>query len=184
MTTPTLATLTPLISIIAREATAHRPDLYADARQEGLITAWQVLADPAPRLDLRTYAIAAARRAIGNVLRGRPMTGAPRHQGRQDAADAGVLSLDALLQDPADPVAAAALASAETTAHATEISRALAGLSPADRLLVDVRFWRDGTFADVAAATGRPVGTCSRRWTEIVRPHLAAELAHLEGVAA
>jgi RNA polymerase sigma factor (sigma-70 family) len=177
----TVEGLAPLVGIIARERTRERPDLYDDARQEGMIRAWVVLecrpdAPPA-------YVAAAARRAVNDVVRGRPPFGAESHRGRQDAHDtAGPLTRESadgaeyLVADPEDLAAADALTASEV---AEAVREAVTDLDAEDRAVVFGRYWLDQGFAEIAETLGRPAGTLSRRWTEKIRPRLRADLAHL-----
>ena len=157
-----LATLTPLIGIIAREKTATRPDLYDDARQEGLIRAWTVEQDKpdAPR----EYVLAAARRGVGDILRGRPGFGETGRRGWQDAADsAHGFHLDADAAEDyaealADPDAEAAFLAVEDRDAFCRILRAVKALRPDLRFVVEERlagsdFALIGHRADVSTAT-------------------------------
>jgi DNA-directed RNA polymerase specialized sigma24 family protein len=160
-----LASLRPLVEIIAAERTRSRPDLFEDAVQEGLVAAWQAtegrdLADP------RVYATAAARRRISGFLSGRSAFGAPSRQGRRDAQDEVVAPLvtedGTFVHEPADPAAPAALEAVEVV---PAVRAAVARLEPGDRLLVFRRFWLDEV----------PTKAEHNRW-RVVRDRLAADL--------
>lgn len=179
-----LATIAPLVGIIAREKTTSRPDLYDDARQEGLIRAWTVAtAKPdAPR----EYLVAAARRGVNDVLRGRPSFGEEGRRGWQDAVDsAGPLyrtieGEDVLVTDPADYAAEDAFRAALDAATATLVQVAVAGLAPADRQLVELRFYEGLDWRGVADVLGKKSEAVRRRFADHIAPALAASLAHLK----
>lgn len=153
MTTDRLDTLAPLVGIIAREATKGRPDLYEDARQEGLIAAWRVFADDpdAPR----SHGTVAARSAIRAYLRGRPTFGGTGHQGRPDAFDRSEPWPDDL----------DALGDAPDVETRLVVRAAVAELPPEDRALVFRRFWADA----------QPTKAEHNRW-RAVRVHLRETL--------
>lgn len=176
-----LDTLKPLVEIMAAERTKDRPDLFEDAVQEGLIAAWQA-SETHPGKEARYYR-AAARNGVVSVLRGRPATGAEGRRGWQDAHDSsgplvveGSDGFEYLVAEPADATAARDFDAAEIR---SAIAEAVSDLDPLDVEIVVGRFWEDLGFADLAKRTGRPAGTLSRRWTEIIRPRLAADLKDL-----
>jgi DNA-directed RNA polymerase specialized sigma24 family protein len=157
-----LSTLTPLIGIIAREKTTTRPDLYDDARQEGLIRAWTV-EESKPDAP-REYVLAAARRGIGDVVRGRPAFGEVGRRGWKDAADtAHGFHLDADTAEDyaealADPGAEAAFLAVEDRDARRRLYRAVKSLRPDLRFVVEERlagseFALIGHRADVSTAT-------------------------------
>lgn len=175
-----LATLKPLVEIMAAERTTKSPHLFEDAVQEGLISAWQAREQRPGKPE--TYYRAAARNGVTSVVRGRPFTGADGHQGKPDAHDyAGPLltmtddGAEVLAVDPADTSTADALDAAEIRDHVRAAVRR-AGLGPLDLAIVFGRYWRDMGFAELAEELGRPAGTLSRRWTQTIRPILAAQL--------
>lgn len=173
--------ITPLIGIVARERTREQPYLYDDARQEGLIRAWTVLTE---RPDApREYVVAAAKRGVGDVVRGRPAFGAASHRGRQDAHDlAGPLVRlvdgggEELVIDPEDPSAQDAYDAADV---AGLVRRSVAELAdPIDRLMVYERFWGDRLYADIGKDVGLTKQALERRWANHVRPALRERLQH------
>ena len=108
----TLAALTPLITLIAGERTASTPDLFDDARQEGLIAAWRFLAK---RPDAPTALVThVARRAILDLLAGRHAFGSlPRSCSRDAAGTALALDDAARGSWLTDSTASADMAAAE-----------------------------------------------------------------------
>lgn len=184
---PHLETLTPLLGIVAAERTTARPDLFDDARQEGLIRAWEVEAakPDAPR----EYVLAAAKRAIGDVLRGRPMTGEEGRRGWQDAADyAGPLVAadddEDTLAALADPTAADALDRAEACLHLEEVRAAVLALGVDDLAIVTARFVDEMSWPEAARHLGRKPEAVRRRFVDHIAPRLRADLTHLEELAA
>lgn len=178
-----LATLAPLIGMIARERTRTTPHLYDDARQEGLIAVWRVAAD---RPDAsRAYLVACARNAITGVVTRDTMTGKPSHRGREDAHTTAVGYRFDPDDDPArtgwltDVGAAQALAAAEMAAHTRQVHDAVTALDPDDTDLVVLRFWRGQTFPEIARDRARGTEVYRRRWVEHIRPRLRAQLRHL-----
>lgn len=180
-----LTTLTPLIGIIAREKTATRPDLYDDARQEGLIRAWTVEQDKpdAPR----EYVLAAARRGVGDAVRGRAAFGADSHRGRRDAID-GAESLDMVLTgdasyrgskgslsngissheaDLTDPAAEAAFLAVEDRDARRRIVRAIRALRADLRFVVEERL-AGSEFALIAHRADVSTATAHRRYKAAV----------------
>lgn len=176
----TVESLAPLVGLIARERTSAYPGLYDDARQEGLVRAWEVLGKrpdaPAP------YVTAAVKRGVHDVLRGRPAFGAPRHRGRQDAHEGAVALTrqtdegEEYAMEPEDTTTAAAYEAVDVR---DAVQAAVRALPYEDRRLVFGRYWEDRSFADLALELGRPEGTLSRRWTDVVRPRLREALAPL-----
>lgn len=176
-----LATLTPLLGIIAAERTADRPDLFDDVRQEALIRAWEVERDKpeAPR----EYVLAAARRAAADVLRGRPAFGEESHRGRQDAHDtAGPLTVSE--DDDVDEVAPLADRSAERAlaeADLVDVREAVRGavraLPEDDREAVFLRFWHGMTWPEIAATQGRGTNATRVRFEKHTAPTLREALA-------
>lgn len=182
----TLTTLRPLIHIIAAERTHTRPDLFDDAVQEGLISAWQasVKNPDAPR----QYLTAAARNGVTHVLQGRSMTGAPSRQGRREPLDdSSSLTFDDDADDTtstvADPSADDALTAVLDTVHAPDVRTAVAGLPPTDAELVTLRFGADLSWPQVATRMGRRTEAVRRRFTDHIAPALRVELAHLDPAA-
>lgn len=176
-----LATLRPLVEIMAAERTKDAPHLFEDSVQEGLIAAWQ--ASEARPDASPAYVRAAARNGTTNLVRGRSPFGAPSHRGRQDAHDtAGPLvqtsadGVEYLVAEPADPTAARDLDVAD---FREAVREAVSRLDPLDAEIVLLRYWHDLGFAEISKRVGRPAGTLSRRWTEIIRPRLAADLKGL-----
>jgi len=171
--------MVPLVGIMAREWTAKsppRPDLYDDARQEGLVAVWRVLTE-CPESS-QAYVSTCARHAVIGVVRGRPSFGAPSHRGRHEPLDSAE-HLDRGVYDiePADLRAEAYLYAADIN-KAVRLAVATLPLEE-DRYLVYLRYWLDLGFADAARILGRPEGTLSRRWTENIRPVLRERLAPL-----
>lgn len=176
----TVESLRPLIEIMASERTKERPDLWEDAVQEGLIRAWRVLTDR-PGSD-RAYVTAAARRGVGDVLRGRPLTGEEGRRGYMDAADHS----DPLVVETADgeefatePADASAEDAFLAVDYRDEVRAAVGRLEPEDRDVVFLRYWRDLGYREISPIVGKPAGTLSRRWTETIRPRLREDLAPL-----
>jgi hypothetical protein len=166
-----LDTLTPLIGIIARERTSARPDLYDDARQEGLIRAWTV--EQAKPDAPRQYVLAAARRGIADVVRGRPSFGAASHRGNRDAADsAHGFHLDAetaedFAAELADPAAEAALLRVEDRDAYRRVLVSVRALSPTLRRVVELRLAGE-EFAAIGRAVGVSTATAHRRYMAAV----------------
>jgi RNA polymerase sigma factor (sigma-70 family) len=173
-------TLAPLVGILARERTARYPDLYDDARQEGLVRAWTVL-EKRPDAPA-SYVVAAVKRGINDVVRGRPSFGAASHRGRRDA-HVGASALTRQGEDGEGYVHESEDPRARDVFDAVEVGQAVRdavqGLAPEDRALVFGRYWEDLRFSDLAPLLGRPTGSLSRRWTDVIRPRLRADLAGL-----
>lgn len=158
-----------LLATIAREQTGTRTDLFEDALQEARIAAWRVQADR-PDASPRYVAKAVRRAALGVTL-GRPMTGAPRHQGRKDAADTA-------LQMPEHFDAPAAV-TLDGVAESLTVRDAVRALPEADREIVFLRFWRDLPAHETGRVLGRPRGTIESAWHGRIRPQLREALGDL-----
>lgn len=180
-----LPRITPLVGIIAREKTAARPELYDDARQEGLIAAW--LAEAADPTRSREYLVATARRAIAHVVGGRASFGAEGRRGWQDAhKSAGPLVVgrgdsEGFVIDPADVTAADAFAEVDELDVSGHVWRAVAELvevHPGDPYIAScvAEGW---TWDAIAEGAGRKPEACRRRFRDHIAPRLRAELAHL-----
>lgn len=178
-----LTALRPLIHIIAAERTSTRPDLFDDAVQEALIASWTTSTSH-PDAS-RAYVTAAARNAVTGVLQGRPYTGAPSRRGWQDAGDSAVTLTpvydgeETVTADLTDPTTEPAFDAALSRVHAHEVRAAVAALSEDDAVLVALRFGRDLTWPEVAAAVGRRTEAVRRRFVDHIAPALRSELAHL-----
>lgn len=169
--------------VVAAEESARerRPELFEDAAQEGRIAAWRVLEE---RPDASgPYVRTAVRRAVRDVFRGRPATGAPSHRGRQDAFDeAGPLEVEKsdggvyLVAEPADRVAGDALEAVERREDVARLLEAVAGLPDRERFYVWARFWRDWAGADIARELGIARHTMELVWAQRTRPALRAVL--------
>ena len=164
--------LAPLVGIMAAERTRDRPDLFDDARQEGLIAAWLVSEkqpDASP-----AYVHTVARRAVGDVLRGRPAFGAERRRGWRDAHN-GADSLERedgkYVIDPG-----AHDAGMEAVEHRDHIAQAVRSLDPVARRYVFLRFWHGMTVAEVAAEMGVKPRSLEDLWRRI-RPELMEAVA-------
>lgn len=175
-----LETLEPLIGIIAAERTGERASRYDDARQEGLIRAWLVEQE---RPDApREYVLAAARRGVADTLRGRASFGAASHRGRQDAADSATPFSqneerdDDTLLSLVDMASVTALEGAETADVGSMLRRIISRLPEADRSVIFDRFWRDMTWAEVAASRGRSANAVRVRFHNHIAAAIRTEL--------
>jgi DNA-directed RNA polymerase specialized sigma24 family protein len=183
----TLASLCPLLGVMAAERAKGDPHLYDELRQEGLVTAWRVMRE---RPDsTRPYVTVSARRAMDALLRGRPAFGAPTHRGRREPLDTATpYALTVEDEDDhagalADATAAQALARAELVDLRAEVAREVDRLGR-DSEIVRLRFWDGLEWSEIATQTGLPRATVSRRWQGHARVTLAERLAHLREVAA
>lgn len=175
-----LARLKGLVEIMAAERSKECPHLFEDAVQEGLIAAWQA-AESRPDAP-PAYVHAAARYGVLSVLRGRPMTGEEGRRGWQDAYDYSEPIVattpdgdEYLVAEPTDPFSERDFANAEVSDDVRAAMKAIE--DPLDRTIVYLRYWHDLGFTEIAQIVGRPAGTLSRRWTEIIRPALRERLA-------
>lgn len=158
------------------------PHLWDDLFQEAMIAAWQELEKGSPE----RYAVRSAQFRVSKVVGGRPLTGEPRRPGRKDAYDTSPVSMirhdggssdrEYILGESADTSQDDALAACELSGA---VSEAVAHLDDVDRSMVHLRFWEDREWSDIGDVLDRPAGTCSRRWTQIVRPLLRERLEHL-----
>ncbi len=165
-----LTALLPLIGIMAREQTHRAADLYDDARQEALIAAWRVLVTQPTRPN--AYITKAARRAAADVVRRRPMTGEPRHQGKQDATDAATLLDPETLPDFSDPTSSHAPDEVDARETLRPLIRAVRDFTTADREYIFARFWQGKTAAEIADERGVTARAIEHRWTHVLRPVL------------
>lgn len=176
-----LATLAPLLGIVAAERTHERPDLFDDVRQEALIRAWEVERD-APEAP-REYVLAAARNAATDAVRGRPGFGESGRRGWQDAHDvAGPLTVDDdhdvdTVAPLADASAARALEEADLADVCEAVRTAVRELPAADRNAVFLRFWQGMTWPQVAAELDRGTNATRVRFERHIAPTLRASLA-------
>jgi RNA polymerase sigma factor (sigma-70 family) len=175
--------ITPLVTIMARERTGDRPHLYDDARQEGLIRAWE--REQQKPGQKTAYYYVAARGGVVDHLRGRPTFGAPRHAGVKDAHESAhpltVLGPDGqehLITDPEDLSTADAFGATEI---GQAVRDAVAGLSERDRLLVYLCYWEDLSFAQASEILGRSSNALQLQWRNTIRPRLREELSELAG---
>lgn len=166
-------TLAPLVGIMAAERTKDRPDLFDDARQEGLIAAWRALGREEAR-DPGKYARAAARRAVGDVMRGRPAFGAESHRGKQDAHDTSVPLVDDEGRYVAEP---RHIECGYATAEGEWLRAAVRRLPERQRRYVFLRFWQGLTAAEIAAELGLAKHTVELMWAEQIRPTLREAVA-------
>lgn len=172
-----LSRLRGLVEVMAAERTKESPDLFDDAVQEGMIAAWE--ASEARPDAPSAYLHGAARNGVRNVVSGRCLTGQEGRRGWQDAHD----SADPLTVTTAggeEYVIEPACARSErdfAVIGLEHVRDAVAALPAGDAALVHARYWEGLGFADASARLGRPAGTLSRRWTEIVRPALREALS-------
>lgn len=188
---PHLATIAPLVGIIAREHTASNPSAYEDARQEGMIHAWQAAED---RPDApREYLVAAARNGIIGSVMGRSPFGAPSHQGRAEPLDsAQPFAYDEETGEDEstsleDRSVAYLLHLAEIAPAREEIRAVIRDadyLTDADRAVILRRFWREQTWPEIAVATDKRTEAVRRRFVDVLAPLLAADLDHLRDLVA
>lgn len=163
--------LDPLIRIMAAERVA--PALRDDAEQEARIAVWKVAQehadDPRPLGPLLTTV---ARRAIFNVVNGRPMTGESGVRGR---------TRDPLRGQHADPLDLERDDAARDD-HADEVdlrvtvAGVLDDLAPWEREYVQQRFLLDRPVAEVAQGLGMSQNGTTNAWTRRLRPLLAQRL--------
>lgn len=173
-----LATLRPLVEIMAAERLHDSPDLFDDAVQEGLIAAWEasVARPDAPA----QYVAGAARNGVRSVVCGRPFTGHEGRRGWQDAHGSTVPLTSVNSEGDEyltiEPECLRSERALDVAGLRSDVWTAVAALAPEDRDLVFLRYVEDLGFAEAALVLGRPAGTLSRRWTEIIRPALRTSL--------
>lgn len=183
-----LPTITPLVGIIAREHTASSHVDYDEARQEGLIHAWE--AETARPDAPREYLVAAARNGIIGAVTGRKPFGAPSRQGRAEPLnDARPFTFDEETGEDTeasveDLRAAHLFHLAEIAPARKEVRDRVGYLSDADRDLVRRRFWQGQTWPEIAVATGKRTEAVRRRFVDHIAPVLAGDLEHLREVVA
>jgi len=143
-TEDTLAEIEGQVARMVRARAADHPDLWDDLTQEAMIAAWQEVEKGSPA----AFAVRSARLRVLNVLGGKPLTGEPRHPGREDAHDSAVglvaTSADGeeyLRVDPPDAATADALARVEDDPRFERVREAVAGLNQTEREYVFLRFW-------------------------------------------
>lgn len=181
----TLAALSPQIGRMVRARAKEVPHLWEDLTQEAMVAAWQEFeANPdAPE----AHAVRSAQFRVSKVVGGKPFTGEPRHPGRQDAHDSAFPLVrrtadgeEFYAAEPADPRALTASENAEARTDLSEVvGRAVLDLDPVDRAAIWLVFWQDCTWRDAAKRLGRPEGTLTRRWAQVIRPALAASLSEV-----
>jgi RNA polymerase sigma factor (sigma-70 family) len=151
-----LETLKPLVEIMAAERCTDRPDAFDDAVQEGLIAAWRV-SKTHPEASPQ-YVRASARRAVVDVLRGRPMTGQAGRRGWQDAH---------AVADPltdADGVLVREPAYVEPGFDGAPVRFAVAALPDLERRYVALRFWEGHTEAEIGEALDLSAFAVAKLW--------------------
>ncbi len=180
-----LTTIYPLVTLMAGEQTRGKPWLFEDARQEGLIKAWQA-SESKPEAG-RQYAAAAARHGVWGVVTGRhSYTGQPSRAGTRGRWDAmpGAVSSDALTEDGisiehADETAGLPFEVADMTDVRARVRAAVSALPDArDREIVYLAFWSGLNFAEIGARYGTTKAAIRGRWMRAIKPAL---LLSLEG---
>lgn len=181
-----LASLAPLLGVMAAERAKGDADLCDELRQEALVAAWRVMSE---RPDAsRAYVTVSARRAMDAILRGGSPFGAPSHRGRAEPLDtAAPYTLSAQEEDDhasvlADAASASALQRVELDDVRAEVAREVARLGR-DGIIVQLRFWDELEWSEIATRTGLPRGTVFRRWASHARVTLAQRLEHLREAA-
>lgn len=182
-----LTTIAPLVAIMAAERTSD-PDAFDEARQEGLIAAWQT--EEARPDASRQYVTAAARNGVNGSLAGRSPFGAPSRRGRAEPLNsAAPLTFDegddedtsGALEDRSTPLA---FHLAEISSARSEVREVIAGLDKGDLEIVRRRFWQEQTWPEIAVDLGKRTEAVRRRFVDHIAPALAADLGHLREVTA
>lgn len=156
-----LKEIAPFAGIVARERTRGTSG-YDDAYQEGMIAAWQVLAE---RPDApREYLIAAVKNGINShVGRGR-VTGSSQRGKKHIPTQGFPEGFDVMSDDP-------------TESMDSDVRNALIRLPQHDREFVYLRFWLGMTGEEAAKIVGIPRGTLERRFVQFTKPHLREALS-------
>jgi len=118
-----------------------------DLAQETLVEAWRSLARFDGRCQFSTW--------LYGILRHRFLKGRRQHIAARTSVT------DALIQVP--NAAQTPDRSAEASEDASRVRRAVASLSEAHRLVVELRFFAGATLDEIAAALGCPLGTVKSR---------------------